>query len=96
MVIHCPRAIVERRDESEVTVQFEWSLEDIVAKIDEMAPAPKARGPYKKRPALYGGVGSGSTTGECTVQHRNDVWFKSHLLPTKIQTETLPLTDRHA
>ncbi len=26
-----------------------WSLEDIVAKIDEMAPAPKARGPYKKR-----------------------------------------------
>lgn len=28
-----------------------WSLEDIVAKIDEMAPAPKARGPYKKRVA---------------------------------------------
>ena len=28
-----------------------WSLEDIVAKIDEMAPAPKARSPYKKRPA---------------------------------------------
>jgi IS1 family transposase len=28
-----------------------WSLEDIVAKIDEMAPAPKARGPYKKRGA---------------------------------------------
>lgn len=26
-----------------------WSLDDIVAKIDEMAPAPKARGPYKKR-----------------------------------------------
>lgn len=26
-----------------------WSLEDLVAKIDEMAPAPKARGPYKKR-----------------------------------------------
>lgn len=26
-----------------------WSLEDIVAKIDEMAPPPKARGPYKKR-----------------------------------------------
>ena len=26
-----------------------WSLEDIVAKIDAMAPAPKARGPYKKR-----------------------------------------------
>ena len=26
-----------------------WSLEDIVAKIDEMAPAPKPRGPYKKR-----------------------------------------------
>lgn len=24
-----------------------WSLEDIVAKIDEMAPAPKPRGPYK-------------------------------------------------
>ncbi len=28
-----------------------WSLEDIVAKIDAMAPAPTARGPYKKRPA---------------------------------------------
>ncbi len=26
-----------------------WSLEDIVAKIDALAPAPKARGPYKKR-----------------------------------------------
>ena len=26
-----------------------WSLDDIVAKIDEMAPAPKARGPYKKK-----------------------------------------------
>jgi len=28
-----------------------WSLEDVVAKIDAMAPAPKARGPYKKRVA---------------------------------------------
>ena len=28
-----------------------WSLEDIVAKIDEMAPAPAKRGPYKKRGA---------------------------------------------
>jgi len=28
-----------------------WSLDDIVAKIDEMAPAPKPRGPYKKRAA---------------------------------------------
>ena len=26
-----------------------WSLEDIVAKIDAMAPPPKPRGPYKKR-----------------------------------------------
>jgi IS1 family transposase len=26
-----------------------WSLDDIVAKIDELAPASKARGPYKKR-----------------------------------------------
>jgi hypothetical protein len=26
-----------------------WSLNDIVAKIDEMVPAPKPRGPYKKR-----------------------------------------------
>lgn len=26
-----------------------WSLEDIVAKMDEVAPAPKARGPYQKR-----------------------------------------------
>ncbi len=26
-----------------------WSLDDIVAKIDELAPAPKARGPYKPR-----------------------------------------------
>ena len=26
-----------------------WSLEDVIAKIDEMAPAPKPRGPYKKR-----------------------------------------------
>lgn len=28
-----------------------WSLEDVVAKIDELAPAPKPRGPYKKRAA---------------------------------------------
>jgi IS1 family transposase len=28
-----------------------WSLEDVVAKIDAMAPEPKARGPYKKREA---------------------------------------------
>lgn len=26
-----------------------WSLEDIVAKMDDMAPAPAKRGPYKKR-----------------------------------------------
>jgi len=26
-----------------------WSLEDIVAKIDAIAPAPKPRGPYKKK-----------------------------------------------
>ena len=26
-----------------------WSLEDVIAKIDELAPAPKVRGPYKKR-----------------------------------------------
>ncbi len=26
-----------------------WSLEDIVAKMDAMAPEPKLRGPYKKR-----------------------------------------------
>lgn len=26
-----------------------WSLEDVVAKIDELAPAPALRGPYKKR-----------------------------------------------
>jgi IS1 family transposase len=26
-----------------------WSLDDIVAKIDAIAPAPKVRGPYKKR-----------------------------------------------
>jgi IS1 family transposase len=26
-----------------------WSMDDIVAKIGAMAPAPKARGPYKKR-----------------------------------------------
>lgn len=26
-----------------------WSLEDVIAKIDEMAPAPKKRGPYKKK-----------------------------------------------
>ena len=25
-----------------------WSLDDVIAKIDEMAPAPKKRGPYKK------------------------------------------------
>jgi len=28
-----------------------WSMEDIVAKIDAMAPAPKPRGPYKTRKA---------------------------------------------
>lgn len=28
-----------------------WSLEDIVTKIDAMAPVPKPRGPYKKKPA---------------------------------------------
>jgi IS1 family transposase/lambda repressor-like predicted transcriptional regulator len=26
-----------------------WSLDDVIAKIDEMAPAPKKRGPYKKK-----------------------------------------------
>ena len=26
-----------------------WSLEDVVAKIDEMAPPPLPRGPYKPR-----------------------------------------------
>ena len=26
-----------------------WSLNDVIAKIGELAPAPKARGPYKKR-----------------------------------------------
>ena len=26
-----------------------WSLEDVVAKVDELVPAPKARGPYKKQ-----------------------------------------------
>jgi hypothetical protein len=26
-----------------------WSLDDVIAKIDEIAPAPKPRGPYKKR-----------------------------------------------
>ena len=26
-----------------------WSLEDIVGKMDAVAPAPKARGPYKTR-----------------------------------------------
>ena len=26
-----------------------WSLEDVVGMMDAMAPAPKARGPYKKR-----------------------------------------------
>ncbi len=25
-----------------------WSLDDMIAKIDKMAPAPKKRGPYKK------------------------------------------------
>jgi hypothetical protein len=26
-----------------------WSLEELVERIDAMAPAPKPRGPYKKR-----------------------------------------------
>jgi hypothetical protein len=26
-----------------------WSHDDVIAKIDELAPAPKVRGPYKKR-----------------------------------------------
>lgn len=26
-----------------------WSLEDVIAKIDEMVPPPKPRGPYRKR-----------------------------------------------
>jgi len=25
-----------------------WSLDDVIAKIDEMAPPPAKRGPYKK------------------------------------------------
>lgn len=29
-----------------------WSFEDIIAKIEAMAPAPKPRGPYKKRQQL--------------------------------------------
>jgi IS1 family transposase len=29
-----------------------WSLDDVIAKIDELAPAPKVRGPYKKRGAI--------------------------------------------
>jgi len=28
-----------------------WSLDDVIAKIDELAPAPGPRGPYKKRAA---------------------------------------------
>lgn len=28
-----------------------WSLEDVIAKVDELAPEPKKRGPYKKRAA---------------------------------------------
>jgi hypothetical protein len=28
-----------------------WLMEDVVAKIDAMALAPKPRGPYKKRTA---------------------------------------------
>ena len=28
-----------------------WSLEDVVAKIEELAPAPKPRGPFKKKDA---------------------------------------------
>jgi IS1 family transposase len=28
-----------------------WSLGDVIAKIDELSPAPKLRGPYKKRVA---------------------------------------------
>ena len=28
-----------------------WSLDDVIAKIDEMAPPPAKRGPYKKREA---------------------------------------------
>lgn len=26
-----------------------WSLDDVIAKIDELAPPPAKRGPYKKR-----------------------------------------------
>ena len=26
-----------------------WTLDDVIAKIDELAPAPAPRGPYKKR-----------------------------------------------
>lgn len=26
-----------------------WSLNDVIAKIDELVPAPKVRGPYRKR-----------------------------------------------
>jgi hypothetical protein len=26
-----------------------WSLDDVITKIDELAPAQKPRGPYKKR-----------------------------------------------
>ena len=28
-----------------------WSMEELIERIDAMAPAPKPRGPYKKRAA---------------------------------------------
>jgi hypothetical protein len=34
-----------------------WSLEDIIARIDADAPAPKPRGPYKNRQSRYSGFG---------------------------------------
>ena len=40
-----------------------WSLEDIVARIDAMAPAPQPRGPYKKRAVKIDNSGAAVAKG---------------------------------
>jgi len=62
-----------------------WSLEDVIARIDADAPAPKVRGSYKKRAArLTAPLVEGPVRSE-------EPWGRSGLtLQQQFETETLP------